>query len=89
MVILDGMRLEMMEFPFNPVPYIFFLLHCALICCCTRYICLIEFCFVFSFKIKLLFVCQKKKYFYFFNTSVQFKIVLFYFYSSLFLARYL
>ncbi len=30
-------------------------------------------------------MCQKKKYFYFFNTSVQFKIVLFYFYSSLFL----
>ncbi len=61
MVILDGMRLEMMEFPFNPVPYICFLLHCALICCCTRYMCLIEFCFVFSFKIKLLYLCVRKK----------------------------
>ncbi len=92
----DGMRVEKIEFPFNPFLRIFSLCSAVLHfnCCWTRldtvYVFDLCHCILFHFLPlnKLLNVCQKRKYFYFFNTCVQFKVVLFTFYSSMFLARY-
>ncbi len=83
---LFGMRVESMNFPFNPFP-----LKCVCVCSAVLNFNCIAFCILFSFLLltKLLYVCQKKKCIYFFNNWVQFKAVLFYFYSSMFLARYL
>ncbi len=55
--------------------YMFDLCHCNLFC--------------FLPLTKFLNVCLKRTNFYFFNTRVQIKSVLFYFYSSMYLARYL
>ncbi len=67
---------------------------CVCVCCvsessrCTTYVFELCHCILFRFLplTKLLYVSQKNKYFYFFNTRVQFKVVLFNFFSSMFLA---
>ncbi len=75
--IWDGMRVK---FHFNPFS-------CNFVCSamlnfyyrCTKYVFDLCHCILFRFLplTKLLYVCQKKKYFYFFNTWVQFKVELF------------